>query len=343
MLFCTHQTHFMKNRLWACVFVLMLSCGNKYTSFSKLYEFDHSSSVPHYNNLNYWAAHPWKQDPSDSIPAAIVNEIRDSVADVFFIHPTTYTRKRKDMNADINNADLNAKTDYTSILYQASVFNQHARVFAPRYRQAHLSAFFTKDSAAFETAYDDVRNAFLYYLQHFNNGRPIIIAGHSQGALMSIRLLKEFFDGKPLQQNLVAAYVIGWPVLKTEFTQLKPCSDSLMTGCIISWRTFKKDYEPAYVAKEKEAYVTNPLNWKTDTAYASKEMNKGSVFLKFNEIVLNTTDAQVNGNVLWVHRPKFPGSLFYRSRNYHIADINLFYMNIRKNIEQRMNAYLQKH
>src|SRR5215218_1133576 len=174
-----------------------VSCSNKYSAYLPLYAFPHSKSSPDYSDINYWAAHPWKKDPSDSVPSGLNDKSRDSLVDVFFIHPTTYINKKKSWNADINDGYMNAKTDYTTVLYQASAFNQYARVFAPRYRQAHFSAFFAGDSAAaaaFDTAYADVKKAFEYYLQHHNNGKPMIIAGHSQGAMLGKRLLKEFFD-----------------------------------------------------------------------------------------------------------------------------------------------------
>jgi hypothetical protein len=79
-----------------------------------------------------WAAHPWKWDPSDSIPKPLRNETRDSMVDVFFLHPTTFTSlKSKEIgNAAIDDDYINAKTDYSTILFQASVFNQQCRVFA---------------------------------------------------------------------------------------------------------------------------------------------------------------------------------------------------------------------
>ena len=65
-------------------------------------------------------------------------------------------------NADINNNNLNNKTDNSTILYQASVFNKYCRVFAPRYRQANLKAFFTPDSdsakQSLDLAYEDVKS-----------------------------------------------------------------------------------------------------------------------------------------------------------------------------------------
>ena len=324
---------------------VVLSCSPRYSAYVTRYEEAPKEAAPNYSHLFYWAAHPGKADPSDSIPAGITDRSRDTLADVFFIHPTTYTGKKEGWNADINDAALNAKTDYSSILYQASVFKQHARVFAPRYRQGHLSAFY-KDSSisvpVFEEAYGDVRRAFVHYLETYHNNRPLIIAGHSQGALMAQMLLREFVDGKPLQKRVVAAYIIGWPVPQNYFKALRVCATPVDTGCFCSWRTFQEGYRPDYVAKEVPAAVTNPLTWTTDTVYAPREQNKGSVLRDFNEVVLNTTDARIYGGVLWVTKPKFPGSALFITRNYHIGDINLFYMNLRENVEQRIKAFLNQ-
>lgn len=339
---------FYMKRFTVIVYILIISgCAKKYHTFLDNYQFSESAVAPNYKNLDYWAAHPWKKDPSDSIPKPLLKEKRDSVIDVFFIHPTTYTQRKEGWNADINDANLNAKTDYSSILFQASVFNQHCRIFAPRYRQAHFSAFFVSREESkniFDTAYADLKKAFEFYLAHYNNDRPIIIAGHSQGALMAERLLKDFFDGKPLQQNLVVAYIIGWPIPQNIFKEIPVCKDSLQTNCFAGWRTFKKGYVPAYVKEEETvSYVTNPLSWTTATEYNSAVNNKGSVLRDFNTMILHTTDAQIHQGVLWSNRPKFPGSVFYRSKNYHIGDMNLFYMNLRKNIEQRIFAFLKIH
>ena len=146
---------------------------------------------------------------------------------------TTFTRESDTLpsNARIDDAYINAKTDYSTILYQASVFNLHCRVFAPRYRQAHIQNFYSSDTskskAAFEQAYNDIKTAFEYYLAHYNQGRPIIIAGHSQGAFLSERLLKEFFENKPLQKQLVAAYIIGWPWIDHLVSGLRPATVAL--------------------------------------------------------------------------------------------------------------------
>ena len=324
---------------------LLISC---YSSFAQPPVAD-SISAPtvDYSLLSNWAAHPWKKDPSDSIPAPLrKNYHADSSVDVFFIHPTTYTDAEKPFgwNAPVDDTLLNGKTDKTTILYQASIFNEAGRVFAPRYRQANLNAYFTHDTAAalaaFNMAYEDVKAAFQYYLEHYNNGRPIIIASHSQGTTHAKRLLKEFFDGKPLQKQLVAAYLVGMAVEPDYFTSIPVCQTPGETGCICSWRTFKEDYEPEYVEQERfKAVVTNPLTWNINQTAAPRKSNKGAVLLKFNKIIPHPVNAEVHDGVLWVEKPHFFGNVFYTSKNYHIGDYNLFYINVRDNVKERIESF----
>ncbi len=305
-----------------------------------------AAAAPHYSNPDHWAAHPQKRDPSDSVPAPLRKEKQDTLADVFFIHPTTFTGRGGSGNADIGNLTLNRQTDETTILFQASAFNQHARVFAPRYRQAHLSHFYGNRANAqpfFDTAYTDVRAAFTFFLENNNKGRPIVIAAHSQGAYLATRLLKDYFDGTALQQQLVAAYIIGWPVSQNSFAQLVPCNTPGQTGCFVSWRTFKEGYVPDYIQKEASpAFVTNPLTWRTDSTRAGHALNKGSVLRNFNKIIPAVADARIVGSVLWVSGLRFPGAFLLHTSNYHIGDINLFYVNIRQNVAERIEAFLNR-
>lgn len=331
------------------LFFVISSCSDKYQSYRSNYIFRSSNGMPDYANLDFWAAHPWKKDPSDSVPQPLLDEPKDSTADVFFLHPTTFTRK-KDFaraNANIDDDYINAKTDYSTILLQASAFNQSSRVFAPRYRQAHIGNFYSADTAAsskaLALAYQDVRAAFIYYLEHYNNGRPIVIASHSQGALLSIRLLQEFFNGKSLQSKLVVAYIVGWPLEKKTLSQIPACITPEQTGCVCSWRTFKEGYVAPWVKKENmrgaEMIVTNPLSWTTDTALVPRTQNKGAILMDFNKVLPATTDARIEKGVVFTRRPKFKGSFLYRTGNYHIGDINLYYLSIRENLQQRLNNF----
>ena len=326
-----------------------ISCSHSLSGKPINYQFKNKTSQLDYSNLNYWAASPFKYDNSDNIPKDLKDKTRDSLADVFFIYPTTYTDSKMPdgWNAEINDPAINRKTDNTTILYQASVFNKYCRVFSPRYRQANIRAFYTeeKDSAktAFDTAYKDVKDAFEYYLKYFNQGRPIIIASHSQGTLYAGRLLKEFFENRPLKKQLVCAYLVGLPVFTNYFSDLKPCSDSTATGCFVSWRTFEDGYISSSIRNEKlKAFVTNPLTWTMDTAFASADLNKGGILRNFNKVIPGLVHAQVHDNILWVNKPEFFGDFLLKTKNFHIADYNLFYRNIRENVGVRIKSMLKK-
>lgn len=348
------------NKKWTAGFVVIIvymlplvftSCTKKTYNSKTTYQFKSETGLPEYSDLSYWAAHPWKWDPSDSIPKSILDTyIKDSTVDVFFLHPTTLTNfSDKSWNAKIDDSAINQKTDYSTILYQASVFNEKCRVFAPRYRQAHIRSYFTFDTAdakaAFDLAYNDIKMAFEYYLANWNNGRPIIIASHSQGTTHALRLLKEFFDGTILQNKLVCAYIIGMPIPENSLTHIPVCKDSNSTGCFVGWRTFKKGYtEPKYIAKENfKCVVINPLSWTTDENKTSRKLNTGGILKDFTKIVPKVVNAKIHNNVLWTCKPKFFGNIFLKSKNYHIGDINLFYTNIQTNVNRRIAMFWKTH
>lgn len=343
----------MKNLFWFPLIILFLnmaSCARDYTKkMAETYAGAIVSDEPDYSDLDYWAAHPSKWDPSDSVPKPLRKKsVKTPDADVFFLHPTTLT-DMGDMrwNAPLTDNNINAKTDYSSILYQASIFNESCKVFAPRYRQAHIKCFYKKSQQAeeaFELAYADIKKAFDHYLKHENKGRPIIIAAHSQGTKHAGSLLKEFFENKPLQKQLVCAYIIGMPVPENYFTRLKPCTNSTETGCFVSWRTYKTGFtDTLFVKKEAfKAVVVNPLTWSNSPAPAPRSLNKGAVLKKFNKVKPGNVRTRINGNVLWSSKPRFFGNIFLRSNNYHIADMNLFYKDIRENVRERLEAF-KKH
>jgi hypothetical protein len=170
-----------------------------------------------------------------------------------------------------------------------------------------------------------------------------VIASHSQGALLSIRLLKEFFDGRPLQSKLVAAYIVGWPLEKKSLAKIPACVTPEQTGCVCSWRTFKEGYLAPWVKKENqkgaEIIVTNPLSWKTDSVFVSRSQNKGAILMNFNKIAPHPADARIDKGVVFTRKPKFKGSFLYTTGNYHIGDINLYYISIRDNLKLRISNF----
>ncbi|MDX1911093.1 MAG: DUF3089 domain-containing protein [Saprospiraceae bacterium] len=305
---------------------------------------------PDYALLENWAAHPDKSDPADLSPGPEAPDLQqDALVDVLFFHPTTYTgdrRRERDWNVAVSDIPTNVKTDEGTIQYQASLFNGAGRVFAPRYRQAHLHVFYTKkDTAsarmALDLAYEDTKAAFEHYLKHWNNGRPFILAGHSQGARHLLFLLRDLVEGKDLERQLVAAYVVGWPVKNDFFRDLKPCQTPEENGCYCSWRTWERRFGRRH-AFERDVVCTNPLIWTTtEGEYAGKEMNKGAVIRPFEKIYPQATDAEVYKGVLLADKPKFRGSLFFIRKNFHVGDLNLYYMNVRENAQARVRHFLR--
>lgn len=306
---------------------------------------------PDYSEKAMWAALPMTYDSADLSAGPALPDLQDSaVVDVFFIHPTTYIGKRGEnsWNADLADTELNERTDRTTIKYQATVFNGAGRVFAPRYRQAHLEAFYTEkyvDDAreALKLAYADVSKAFEYYLEEYNDGRPVILAAHSQGSWHGARLLMQYFDGKPLQDRLVAAYLVGMAI-EDKFDEIEPCTTPSQTGCICSWRTVKDGFYPKkWYQPGADLILTNPLTWTTSRDYAPEDLNKGAVLKRFDEgPVPNFIDARIDDGFLMVSKPKIPGVPILPMRNYHVADYNFFYVNVRENAQQRVEAYLRQ-
>ncbi len=328
--------------------VALASCRS--TRPTEAFSHETAPPPPTYNRLEHWAAHPRKNDAADRTPCGGKPEQQQTApADVFFLHPTSYFGRRKKpvrWNADLNDQNVNARTDSGSILHQASLFNTATRVYAPRYRQAHLNSFYSQDTTnaaqALDLAYSDISAAFDYYLRHWNENRPFILAGHSQGAYLAMRLLRERIEGTPLQERLIAAYLVGWPVRKDFLTQIPLCLSAEQTGCFCSWRTWRRD-AGLRLPPQPDIACINPLTWSaTEGEYADRSLNLGGVLRNFCAIYPAVTDAEVRQGYLLASKPVFPGTFFFRRKNYHIGDLNLYYFNVQQNVEKRVEAFMRR-
>src|SRR6185312_11558493 len=150
--------------------------------------------------------------------------------------------ERAQWNAPLDNQEANDRAALF-LRAQASAFNEVGAIWAPRYRQATFGAFLTNQAEAekaLDLAYGDVVVAFDQFLKEAGD-RPIILAGHSQGALHLVRLLRDKVAGKPIAKRIVAAYVVGWPIDTASDLPalgLPACTAPDQTGCILSWLTF---------------------------------------------------------------------------------------------------------
>ncbi len=306
------------------------------------------SDAPDYSKEENWSALPWKKDSADETPQGLIDKQDMAEVDVFYVHPTThFGKEHPTWNAPINDVEMNRNIDVHVVRNQATPFNHIGKIYAPRYRQAVYQAYFSKDTVsakkAFDLAYEDVKNAFGYYMSHWNKGRPFIIVSHSQGTTHMARLIEELIDGKRLEKKMIAAYLIGIPVDLDRYESLGPCTHPDDTNCLIGWRSWAFGSQPKLLKKEKGRNVlnVNPLSWTTDTLYVGPESHKGSVLIDFNDTPIpGTQNAQLHHSILWTNKPKFKGSALMLTKNYHRGDINLFYMNIRENATQRVNTYI---
>lgn len=331
--------------LFASLFVICMSCVSKQAVTPEAIVYDTTSEVD-YSDLDNWASHPDKIDAGDAVPGTKQKaDYSQMTTDVFFVHPTTYTEGDviRHWNASLDDNLLNEETDNQPIKYQATIFNQVGRLFAPRYRQAHLRSYYAKDTVAskeaFARAYRDVETAFQYYLDHENNGRPFIIASHSQGTTHSVPLIEKNVDGTPLQEKLIAAYLVGMPVAANQFESIQPCASPSETNCFTSWRTYRYGHTPTPIVGD-HLVSTNPLSWKLDGEYIDKDQHKGAVLKNFNKVFTQRVDAHAQNGILWAHRPRFPFSFLLKTKNYHIADFNFYYKDVQENAKLRVDTYL---
>ena len=236
----------MKHLSKILVFVAALtlvSCGA-----AKLAPFDQTplGQTPDYAQKESWAVLP------EAYPSALTELVGASDAkdaDVFFIYPTLFSDKKDPRyNANVFEEAIRQEVIDLSVNNQASAFAAAGQLYVPYYRQVHIRVFDTKLRSlvgnSWEVAYEDVKRAFKYYLDHYNQGRPIIIAGHSQGSMHGSRLVKEFFDGKPLKAQLIAAYLPGAGIEQDFYQQLELLEKPNAVGGFVSWNTYKQGKLP---------------------------------------------------------------------------------------------------
>jgi Protein of unknown function (DUF3089) len=321
--------------------------------------------APDYGESRAWMAFPGRNGPERSTPSGFTAiDEASAPADVFFIHPTTY------LENDVWNAayDVDGPYNLPVVLGQISAFNGCCRLYAPQYRQSSLSALKSSPQAN-QLAYSDVARAFRWYIEHENHGRPFIIAGHSQGAGLAVRLLQAEILATPLRKQLVAAYVLG-AYVPSNFGDvgLPTCGSALQTGCIIGWNTTQTGRDGAKLVTRNVSYwwqgaerksgnlpavCVNPLTW-TETGAAPASANAGSLgFPKppypktattLGALWPHLTGAVCKDSLLAVDVPNkapegYHDALALVYGSYHRNDFGMFYAAVRQNAIDRAKAF----
>lgn len=316
---------------------------------------------PDYTQVSSWVARPGiTKDPALWLPDGVTSTNTGKAA-VFFIHPTTY------LESDRWNAPLHAggETEFRTKLFvqsQASAFNGAGEIWAPYYRQAAFGAFLlssTDAEEALDFAYSDVSAAFDQFLKATGD-RPIILAGHSQGALHLMRLLREKVAGKPVAKRLVAAYVVGWPIdtgSDLPAIGVAACRTAEDTGCILSWMSFRDPANPSLILdqwkrtrgltggerKPSDILCVNPITGSENGA-APPAANPGTLVPSNNfesaTLAVGQVGAHCDKGLLMVDGTIPPlGPYVLPGNNYHVYDYALFWGAIRRDAARRLGAY----
>ncbi|MDR2803866.1 MAG: DUF3089 domain-containing protein [Treponema sp.] len=295
-------------------------------------------------------------DPANWLAAGADGQF---AADVFFLYPTSWRAAYGEYPiTGINNKDMRHWANYY-LKTRASAFETAGNVYAPFYRQFDAS-FVVAQQPDNGIAYfggvplTDVAAAFDYYLEHYNNGKPFILAGHSQGSFVLAALIALYLRDRPdVYDRMIAAYLIGMPIPETVyelFPHMKPAQNADDLGVIISYNT----NTPVIDGKDPFSYpsnvLINPISWVTDESYAPKEASKGGIIVNDDGSFTrapNLADAKIDRStgtlVANVDREKFSSGA--ASRGYfplgvlHENDIPLYYYDLSANAEKRVKNW----
>jgi Protein of unknown function (DUF3089) len=303
-------------------------------------------------------------NPVRFVPTGAPETTIPGQAAIFFVHPTSYIEK-KQWNAPLDDEQSQARARLF-LRGMASAFAPSGEIWAPRYRQAAIGAFLTtkpEGAQALDAAYQDVVQAFDAFVAKVQKDRPIILAGHSQGALHLTHLLKDKVAGKPIAKRIVAAYVVGWPVSRV--TDLGPmgmqaCSAPDQTGCLMSWESFAEpaDYQAIVELYDKTTgfdgnpragtpiVCTNPLNGGA-APDAPMTANLGTLVpsddLASGKIVPSAVPARCDARgFLLIGDPPDLGPYVLPGNNFHVYDYPLFWTNVRADALGRLQKFMQK-
>lgn len=340
---------FFRDGLLFALLVLRLAPGHDFSV-------ERIPPPPNYHDEASWAALPWRQDAADIAVAPYVDRQSDAGVDVFFVHPTTFY-SADGWNQPVPHPRTDALTDLNVMRGQAAVFNGCCRIFAPRYRQATLYAFMDRGengAHALQLALRDVRTALEHYLTQWNDGRPFVLAGHSQGSRHLDVLLREWLASRPEAARMVVAYPIGFGLRADDHGSagFPICDGPDHTGCIVSWNSVGP--EVSRFAPTTGQVCVNPLSWRVDDAHVPAEQNPGSLQWPFIRrpqdggatpepppLERQVADARCDDGVLWVSRidsRRFSARPLGRD-NYHVYDYGLFWHSLRENVQTRIDAW----
>lgn len=305
----------------ACLLLALVSC-------------EKDSSAPASDTIDYSDNRCWFENKQDATGKDV---------DLFYVVPTciwdyTDSLGQTRHHMGIFNTEQRALTD-PSIQLAKSVLADSCNFFSPYYRQISMDSWLTLDTALieerFKLAYQDVADAFHYYMEHDNQGKPFILAGHSQGAKAVIELLKREMT-PDISRKLIATYAIGYTVTPEElagYSTLRPAQDSIDTGVLIGFNSVTRPDAVSPLFRDNVVCI-NPVNWRTDatpaTSYQGFTVAQDTTIHTL--IVTGIDEEQYFIPSVAALLPK---------GNLHVQEFNLYNEDLRKNVLQRIRAFRQ--
>ncbi len=313
--------------------------------------------APDYERPSSWLLYP--------------QNVEEAPAAVFYVHSTTY-RSAEEWNAPLLDKKSGSLLSRISVPNEAGPFRDLKAVFAPRYRQATLSAFFTlkyQGRAARLTAYEDVSRAFGVFLGSVPEDKPIVLVGYGQGGLHVQGLLMDYFQNNELlRRRLVVAYIIdsATPVdlFDGPLANTPICQNATDIRCVVSWSSYTEKFSDEMrrlrdrslvfagkrrfsESKGRPLLCVNPLDWsqeeeaKSMTAHLGAASATGLHYEDEPAIIKNIVTARCENGVAivnqtakrYLRRPRYFG------KKWAPLTYNLFYEDIRQNAQDRLGAW----
>lgn len=261
-----------------------------------------------------------------------------TAADVFYILPTcildyTDSLGRTMHQAEIYNEQLRARM-LPSLLLADSIFGDSCNFYSPYYRQLSMESWGAPDSVVarrYAIALGDVEDAFKYYMEHLNRGRRFFIAGFSQGASITINLVKQLTPEQ--MERFVAAYVCGYNVTDADLSNpnIIPAKSATDQHVTVSYNTAQNAEARMGAASGGSRLCINPVSWTTgpEVAYVNDS-------LWVHVDTLNHYLQADGRNMDQYFRPSL--EKFFRRGNLHLYELIYYKEHLRRNVMTRLRA-----
>ena len=215
-----------------------------------------------------------------------------------------------------------------------SLFGGQCNYYSPYYRQVSMDSWADESVALrrLPVALADVRRSWEFYLRHFNQGRPFVLAGYSQGAHAMLDILKHMPDS--LYRRMVAAYAIGYRITQEtldSFPQVRPAQGATDVGVTIGYNSVRSPECAIPVVSGGNVVCINPVNWRTDTVKA-----------RFLDSLTVHCDPESHLLIVEGFRERRVMPVIGRRGNYHNRELKFYYPYIRQNIADRVQAYFRR-